>query len=466
MLQLLATRVNKGLFFPVVVMNRRVLIRARSRCRPTLGELFFSLPVELQLEITLFMSLDDVLSLGQTCQAFRRLISGHEVLLAKHHIRILIPEDHTLLYPIPSPPTIKYAKTVEYRREASESLAVEMGKHLVKDMGQRANPSMAQYIITRLTTRMGPAIFYLLHFFEEYRKAKEQDVQQVSPDQIVEHELNMQIKILIQYSDEMLMRMYQTYHLGIQLFWRRMTEGPNWLARTLLGRLYRLGTISIPSEVTFAKLLLLGGIPAVSWLYKIKGAKNRMKALNSYIFQVDKERAAGAVHTQSESLAGKPATDIHIDNFEDIWMTAAHKNIMDRNLVNDIDDIPVNGGFIAELLGMSAAAQAVAMQVAEEASGAEYLSTPMLTGINLHAYYDANLPDDAYWDDNFYGQMEDAEDTEDDEDAAGIGEYNLTLCNWDRAYFRSREDPQLNDIGLALTGFYGLGMKSGGKQGN
>ncbi|KAI5842475.1 hypothetical protein DFP73DRAFT_100802 [Morchella snyderi] len=355
---------------------------------PTLGNRFFSLPVELQLGIVNMLFFFDLLNLRQTSKKFRNLTIQHESHIVRHHINMWVPKHIIELYPPPAnnTPTLSYLTDLAYKQRVSTQLAQVLANQIVKEMmGGRHQRAMTKdannFVISQLRTGTSPLIFALFHFLETYRERKlehllEGDLNAAERSSTIlshlSHEKNMalQSEILKIYPDDRLLQVHQMYHLLLHMLIRRLSP-----ARMPFG----LRTISRwssqrPTNEAFAKVLVLGGIREVWELYRIKGYSNRRKALEKYLKKLDSDKmqhstplndhaesssATGASKSVPRSFPGRgPSLDIpskvarlDVDELMDVWTPAAEERLLSREIVTSLDEVGCCGLFVAQLLG-------------------------------------------------------------------------------------------------------------------
>ena len=362
----------------------------------SLGDLFFGLPVELQLEVVNKLFFFDLLSLRRTSQKFRELTMQNESHIVRHHIGQWVPLHITKLYPPPTdvPPTLGYLTDLAYKQRVSTHLALSLARQIVKEMmGGRQSRRMSKeatvYVLNQLRLGMAPLIFALFHFFETYRTRRlecllgdnDHDSATVGLDHLpLVDKMRLQGDIISQYPDNLLLQVHQMYHLLLHLFMRRMSS-PSFSVQRTLG----CWTRQRPPNQAFAKVLILGGIKEVWHIYRIKGYSRRRKALDKYLRKLDMERAcppkcksgskARATTTSRQSKGpsiplnlditalSRPyynhppppplskLASLDVDDLTQLWTPAAEQRLIFGGIVSSLEEVRCCGQFVSQLLG-------------------------------------------------------------------------------------------------------------------
>ncbi|KAL7269138.1 hypothetical protein RUND412_008211 [Rhizina undulata] len=377
---------------------------------PTLGDRFFALPTELQLEIVNLLFFCDLLNLRKTSRKFRQLTIDHEGHIVRKHIVALRPNIITKLYPPPThiPPTLQYLTDLLYKKRVSAELAAHLTNQIVKEMIATRRDGMTKRIVEfvqyQLQVTMAPLILALFHFLETYREKKLARLEGYENDSIAilnplsqEENIELQADILSKYPDRLLLKVHQMYHLLLHLFFRRLTPPPNPLTNIFFGR----WNTNLPPNESFAKVLVLGGIGEVCKLYRIKGCSRRRRALEKYVKKVNAERfrrhggkglqdrgsvsgsvktrvgsvvtsmlganmmgksedrngdIAGTVPWPSSSSSDVPPLTIQklarldVDELMHVWTPAAEERLLSREIVGSLDEVSCCGQFVLQLL--------------------------------------------------------------------------------------------------------------------
>lgn len=402
-----------------------------------LSSLFFALPTELQLEVIINLPINDITHLLQTSQAFSRLVNGNEAHIVRQYIKRWMPKSISILFPIPTtePATLRFLRGVAYRREVSDELAELLARRIVKEMGQGVrmrkksiNPKVIGYVIEQLKIGFSPLILAVFHFLETYHARKAQELSGTGPfdaSALRDREFQIQSDIMLQYPDGLLLKVHQLYHLLLHLFTRRLTKQPFVFFRQI-GRWNHIPPgAGRPADEAFAKVLLLGGIPEVLRIYKVKGQGQRRKALDKYVRMLDTQDQS---QPQMEYHGGiiKAGVSINIDQLSQIWVPAAEKQILSRGIVQNLESIRCCGEFVAELLGGefnsvdSGSMLSHDENVEDRAGNAELLAAMQWTSVNLR-----RLADDGSWDQNLLAEDED-EDYVEGKEKEGHGDKQPT----------------------------------------
>ncbi|RPA99144.1 hypothetical protein L873DRAFT_1684397 [Choiromyces venosus 120613-1] len=419
----------------------------------SLGDLFFGLPVELQLEVVNKLFFFDLLSLRRASRQFRELTAQNESHIVRHHICHWVPLHITKLYPPPidEPPALGYLTGLAYKQRVSTHLAFSLARQIVKEMiggrqSRRMSKEATAYVLNQLRLGMAPLISALYHFFETYRTRRLERLWENNDDDSSMTELDplsladkmrLQGDIISQYPDNLLLQVHQMYHLLLHLFMRRMSSPPLSAQRTL-----GCWTRQRPPNDAFAKVLILGGIKEVWHIYRIKGYCRRRKALDKFIRKLDTERtrtskrksgskAKAATTPQRGKGSSIPLNlditalsrpdynhppppplsklvRLDVDDLTQLWTPAAEHRLLFKGIVGSLEEVRCCGQFVSQLLGGGAesddedeeddADDGDDSDDEDDSGDDEEVSPTTVPGGNTH-YSNTLLSADSSWDD-------------------------------------------------------------------
>jgi hypothetical protein len=330
--------------------------RPTSANKPTLGQCFFNLPVEIQLQILNLMSLSDLLNIRKTNRQFRHLTIANESYLVNTYIRTNVPTFIVRLFPpIKKTPTLRYVAELATKQRVACNLSYHLAEQVTKEMiGRRRRKNMDTELkartIRRLRRGMAPLVFMLLHFFESYTAAKLQRFGRVAPHPLcslsADEGLKLQSDILAHYPDSMLLLIHQMYNLLLHMLFRRFSPPP----RPILGHLGRWNSHR-PNNAAFAKVLVYGGIKEVARLYRIQGYGRRRRTLDKYVQNIDSERASRfRLNCKPSDPTTAKLAHMDVDNLTNLWTPAAEEQLLARGIVEDLDEVKCYGRFVSTLL--------------------------------------------------------------------------------------------------------------------
>jgi len=146
-----------------------------------LGQFYFSLPNELQMEIILQLHILDIFSCRRVCQSFNTLLISNESWLVRLCIAYKLPPYCSMLYP---PPTDrKYILQDLYMMYRRNKISTKLNWVMISFWRMRFLPRLpASLMIPRnddqkqFCWRMGPLIFTLCHFYEHRRTCMMEEV--------------------------------------------------------------------------------------------------------------------------------------------------------------------------------------------------------------------------------------------------------------------------------------------------
>lgn len=340
-----------------------------------------------------------------------------------------MPKDTTLLFPLPttSKPSLRFLQDLKYRQNVSDELALLLAKRIVKEMGHghrlRQNEislKLIQYVIGQLQIGFSPLILALFHFFETYHSrkvhAKEASLSENNEAPQSSKDRKLQSDIMLQYPDDLLLKIHQIYHLLLHLFTRRLTPTSSWfLPRQIGGWSHTQSGGLQPSDDFLAKVFITGGIPEVLRIYKITGHGKRRKALEKFVRTVDQ--------VTGEQSSGGTSTSIHVDQLDDIWVPVAEEQLLRRGVVTNLESIKCCGEFVGQLLGselssVDEGSLADASENGDEANNsAQILANISFSGLHLR------LADDGIWDHDLIEEEEDLDEDSDEIESKGQHHY-------------------------------------------
>ncbi|KAI5806319.1 hypothetical protein EDC01DRAFT_639571 [Geopyxis carbonaria] len=340
----------------------------------SLGDRFFSLPLEIQVQVINHMALYDILRLRMASRQFRQLIQENESYIVTRYIKAAIPPFMIALFPLPTDNgklQISYLTDLARRQRVSTELATALAKDTIVQLGmcrEHSSPTDKRIMVAYLRRSMSSLVFVLYHFFETYRR-KKLEFQASGETWTPTTNLHLQLETMARYPDSMMVQIHQMYELLMHLFFRRMS-----MDGLYFGRIRVLEGIR-PESKHFVGALVLGGLDKVWELYRIKGFKKRRKALKKWIrslqlstVQAPEDAAGTEPHELAEKKWGKrrdkgkgpkalktssPLANLletTMDDLPDLWVPAAESRLLGRGIVSDLDEVSCIGRFISALL--------------------------------------------------------------------------------------------------------------------
>ncbi|RDA90537.1 hypothetical protein CP533_4136 [Ophiocordyceps camponoti-saundersi (nom. inval.)] len=263
------------------------------------GQVFFSLPNELQVHIISLLPLTDVLNLRLVCKSWHAIITLNESPIVRHHLDNYIPAYALRLYPVavPGEITLHHLCGLWHRLHVAAKLAFLMCEWITKDIFLRQTEAQRASFgpqHERMRRRLIPLLFTIFHFFETYRI--------LHLKQIAEHDghglqrkpytINpIERQILAMYDDRTLLRVHEVFPLVISSFCRRLRP-PTYVGR--VERSLRGYLRERPSDEVHAAILCIGGLRQVERLWEIKGYNSRRAAVDAWYHALTKESTVDA----------------------------------------------------------------------------------------------------------------------------------------------------------------------------
>jgi hypothetical protein len=266
--------------------------------RLTLGDLFMSLPNELQENIIAPLPIHDVLNLRLVSKSFHTLIALNESPIARYHVAHSVPKYALRLYPAPEPTDINlhYLCSIWHRLHVASKLSTMIARQCVKEIFLRTTPAQLQEFEPqhrRMRQRLVPLVFTLFHFFETYR------------DLHVEHlaaggtPLNRQafvlnpieVKVMNMYDDQTLLKVHQAWTLIISSFSRRLRP-PSYAGR--IERSFKGYLKDRPADEVYTTILTVGGLRQAQRFWETKRYNIRRAAVDGWYGMVTRNPVEAA----------------------------------------------------------------------------------------------------------------------------------------------------------------------------
>ncbi|RCI11574.1 hypothetical protein L249_7359 [Ophiocordyceps polyrhachis-furcata BCC 54312] len=265
----------------------------------SLGQVFFSLPNELQVHIVSFLPLTDVLNLRLVCKSWHAIITLNESPIVRHHLDHYIPAYALRLYPaaVPGEITLHHLCSLWHRLHVAAKLAFLMCEWITKDIFLRQSEAQRASFAPqheRMRRRLIPLLFTIFHFFETYRTLHLKQIAELDGHglQRKPYTINpIERQILAMYDDKTLLRVHEVFPLVISSFCRRLRP-PTYVGR--VERSLRGYLRERPSDEVHAAILCIGGLRQVERLWEIKGYNSRRAAVDAWYHALTKDQAVDA----------------------------------------------------------------------------------------------------------------------------------------------------------------------------
>ncbi|KAK6363049.1 hypothetical protein TWF730_000496 [Orbilia blumenaviensis] len=313
--------------------------------RPSAGALFFTLPVELQLEIVTKLIYSDIISLRKTSRSFNALIVTNEHEIARQQIQTFVEPRYVALYPpsIPNKPTFEYLSRLATKSIAASELAKSLATQLYDDFHDKyfdPHPASAKVLIIRyITERLRFSLMIIQHFLEQFaeRKLRRDRVNGYSSRA---DDIQLQEAILEKYyTIDQLVEASDFYRLTLYLLWQNVAMPGD---HEKIKRMWAIVTDTLPAVQDLTKFMIVGGIPELRNVYRKKKASLRRKAMSRFsaMYKTEQARSAKAgttllprIHHPSENIK-RYSTLVISPNIFHLWIHPA-QNVMFRKEVID-----------------------------------------------------------------------------------------------------------------------------------
>ncbi|RDA85986.1 hypothetical protein CP532_4853 [Ophiocordyceps camponoti-leonardi (nom. inval.)] len=265
----------------------------------SLGQVFFSLPNELQVHIVSYLPLTDLLNLRLACKSWHAIITLNESPIVRHHLDHYVPAYALRLYPTPVPGeiTLHHLCGLWHRLHVAAKLAFLMCEWITKDIFLRQTEAQRASFAPqheRMRRRLMPLLFTIFHFFETYRSLHLKQIAELDGHglQRKPYTINpIERQILAMYDDKTLLRVHEVFPLVISSFCRRLRP-PTYVGR--VERSLRGYLRERPSDEVHAAILCIGGLRQVERLWEIKGYNSRRAAVDAWYHALTKDQAIDA----------------------------------------------------------------------------------------------------------------------------------------------------------------------------
>lgn len=261
-----------------------------------LGQLFMSLPNELQIQIVSSLPLTDVLNLRLVSKSWHALVTYNESPIVRYHLDHHIPAYALRLYPMsaPSDGTFHHLCSLWHRLHVAAKLAFLMCEWITKEIFLRHTESQRAAFAPqheRMRRRLIPLLFTIFHFFESHRALHLKRIAEFDGLALRRepYTLNpIERQILDMYDDQTLLRVHEVFPLVISSFCRRLRP-PTYVGR--VERSLRGYLRERPTDEVHAAVLCIGGLRQVERLWEIKGYNNRRASVDAWYQALSKDHA-------------------------------------------------------------------------------------------------------------------------------------------------------------------------------
>ena len=247
-----------------------------------------ALPVELQVQILTLLSFHDILSLCRTARFFQHVITLNQSQIVREQTAKEIAPWMLDLYPPPPPSRVHlhYLAGLRHRLAICSRLSSRVADYITREIFRRTSAkSRARFQKQHdgMQRKMVPLLSALFHYFESFRAAYVNEIQRDGPNIKVPGNPggnSFEEVILCGYDGRVLLQAVQMYKLLYTAFGRRLRP-PTYAGR--LERSLRGWRRPGPSHNDLAKILIIGGIRDVDWLWSIKNYDTRRRALDEWL---------------------------------------------------------------------------------------------------------------------------------------------------------------------------------------
>ncbi|KAK6516559.1 hypothetical protein TWF506_006464 [Arthrobotrys conoides] len=311
--------------------------------KPSIGALFFTLPVELQLEIVTKLIYSDIISLRKTTRAFNSLIVTHEHEIARRQIRIFVEPRYVALYPptLPNKPTFEYLSKLATKSIAASELAKALATQLYNDFHDKYfdfHPQSDKALVIRyITERLRFSLMVIQHFLEQFAERK------LWRDRVNGYasradDIQLQEAILEKYyTIDQLVEASDFYRLTLYLLWQNVAMPGD---HEKIKRIWAIVTDTLPAVQDLTKFMIVGGIPELRNVYRKPKPSLRRKAMSRFSAMYKHEQARSSkmgttrlprIYHPSENIK-RYSTLVISPNIFHLWIHPA-QNVMFRKEV-------------------------------------------------------------------------------------------------------------------------------------
>ncbi|KAK6349866.1 hypothetical protein TWF696_006128 [Orbilia brochopaga] len=262
--------------------------------RPSAGNLFFGLPVELQLEIVTKLIYSDVIALRKTSRAFNNLIVSNEHEIARRQIDIFVETRYIALYPPDclTKPSFAYLSRLATKSIAASELSRALVTQLYDDFRDKyfePHPADAKPLIIRyMTERLRFSIMIIQHFLEQFAERKLR-VDRTNGFPSRTDDISLQEAIMEKYyTTDQLVEASDFYRLTLYLLWQNVSMAGS---HERVRRVWALLTDTIPVVQDLTKFMLVGGISELRNVYRKHKPAMRRKAIARFTARLKNEQA-------------------------------------------------------------------------------------------------------------------------------------------------------------------------------
>ncbi|TVY20546.1 hypothetical protein LARI1_G001589, partial [Lachnellula arida] len=252
----------------------------------TFGDLFLSLPNELQTQIIAPLPIHDILSLRLVSKSFHTSVTLNEAPIARYHVANTLPAYTLRLYPQPAPKdlTLHYLCGIWHRLLVATKLATMISSQATKEIFLRTSEMERLEFEPqhqRMRERLMPLVFALFHYFETYRDLHVRHIN--SGGVPLRHQVftmnPIEVQVMSMYDDETLLKMHQVFPLVISSFSRRLRP-PSYAGQ--IERAFKGYLKDRPADEVYATVLAVGGLRQAQQFWEMKGYNIRRAAVDTW----------------------------------------------------------------------------------------------------------------------------------------------------------------------------------------
>lgn len=335
---------------------------ARSASIPAL----YRFPAELQLQIVCDLSYSDLLSLRQASRASYQLVAVNEAHIVRHHMAHVVPPHMAKLYraSATADPSLRFLAGLAKRLDICNSLAGLIAEHMTTFWFRRTTAASKKKFAPQqevMRRRMVPPLFTLLHHFEKFRDLY---ITRLAPMTLPADFDPSSWEVwerdtLGDYDDQVLEQAHMMYTVLIESLVRQLRP-PSYAGR--LERSLRGWNRHRPPEHQMVKVILVGGIPEVERILRIKNYNQRLQALDEWLDDHTRFRFMNGLlaHVgQGPTRVNRPALtpeqlllilrSLPVE-LRLVWRVAVNEELLARGVVRSMADIPPTPTFIHDLI--------------------------------------------------------------------------------------------------------------------
>ncbi|KAK4994644.1 hypothetical protein LTR66_005373 [Elasticomyces elasticus] len=324
----------------------------------------FDLPNELQYQILCELRFEDLCNFRLSSRASCSAVTCSESSLMHHWIKRKLGAPTSTLYPPPFQPCLRVLLRVMRRWRVAFDVATILADHVEVEILRYTTTRrhrMFEPVWMELRMDMTPLLFSLGHYLDCYRSLL-LDISDraalLAPSLEDENDIAAAERAIFdKYPSSALLTIHQMACFLTRTFWQSLRP-PTYAGKT--ERTVRGWADPPPKHCDLVKVLVLGGVPAVKDILRLRSYKKRCKAVDVFISTLDPAQSVRWAENwpkldldQQDVPSAQDASAILRDETfgHDFWFPMAKTVLLEKGIARSEADIGTTMDFLNSLAG-------------------------------------------------------------------------------------------------------------------